>query len=381
MATKQDCITISEPLIPPIDTDPTQAAWQTWQQQMRQRFPAQVYARGFSGYKKPIVRRFFQGSTVIFDCPPAQMPTPATLVIWGRQAVSAWEAEHCRIIRLEDGFIRSVGLGADLIQPLSWALDTCGIYYDATQPSDLENLLENYHFDTALLSRAQALRQRLVAAGLTKYNVGTATWQRPTVANPVILVPGQVESDASLAFGAPGLRNNLDLLKAVRLANPAAYILYKPHPDVVAGLRKRGQGEDEARQWCDEIVVDVAMGALLEQVDAVHTLTSLSGFEALLRGKQVVCYGLPFYAGWGLTEDVLTVGRRTRTLQLDELVAATLILYPTYVSRSNGQFTTPEQALDELLRWRGQMPVLPWWRLWLRGFLKIEILLKACFKE
>ncbi|MDD5273289.1 MAG: hypothetical protein PHU14_11270 [Methylovulum sp.] len=295
--------------------------------------------------------------------------------------MSAWEAEHCRIVRLEDGFIRSVGLGADLIQPLSWALDTRGIYYDATQPSDLENLLQNYRFDTALLGRAHALRQRLVAAGLTKYNVGTATWQRPTVANPVILVPGQVESDASLAFGAPGLRSNLDLLKAVRLANPAAYILYKPHPDVVAGLRKRGQGEDEARQWCDEIVVDVAMGALLEQVDAVHTLTSLSGFEALLRGKQVVCYGLPFYAGWGLTEDVLAVDRRTRTLQLDELVAATLILYPTYVSRSSGQFTTPEQALDELLRWRGQTPVLPWWRLWLRGFLKIEILLKACFRK
>ncbi|MDD5273288.1 MAG: hypothetical protein PHU14_11265 [Methylovulum sp.] len=83
MATKPDRMAISGPLIPPTDTDTTQAAWQSWQQQMCQRFPAQVYARGFSGYKKPIVRRFFQGSTVIFDCPPAQMPTPATLVVWG----------------------------------------------------------------------------------------------------------------------------------------------------------------------------------------------------------------------------------------------------------------------------------------------------------
>jgi capsular polysaccharide export protein len=189
---------------------------------------------------------------------------------------------------LEDGFIRSIGLGADLIQPLSWALDTRGIYYDATQSSDLEHILQNTVFDAGLSHRAGKLRERLVATGLTKYNVGTNDWQKRGKAESayVILVPGQVESDASLAFGAPGIRANVDLLKAVRLANPLAYILYKPHPDVVAGLRQQGQGEDAAQQWCDELVSDVAMGRLLEHVDAVHTLTSLTGFEALLRGKK-----------------------------------------------------------------------------------------------
>jgi len=368
-----------EVIIPPLTDDFQQAQWQTWQQQMRRRFSAQVYARGFSAYKKPIVRRFFQGSKVIFDCLQTQMPPKATLIVWGRQAVSDWEVQNCRIIRLEDGFIRSVGLGADLIQPLSWALDTRGIYYDATHPSDLEHLLQNHPFEAALLHRAQALRERLVGAGLTKYNVGISTWQRPLQIESaqVILVPGQVESDASLAFGAPGIRANVDLLKAVRQAHPDAYILYKPHPDVVAGLRQRGQGEDATGQWCDEVVVDVAMGKLLEQVDEVHTLTSLSGFEALLRGKKVVCYGLPFYAGWGLTDDVLSLDRRTRILTLDELVAGTLILYPTYISRTTGQFTTPELALEELLLWRQTSPVLPWWRQLFRKLLKIELLLKS----
>jgi capsular polysaccharide export protein len=185
----------------------------------------------------------------------------------------------------------------------------------------------------------------------------------------MILVPGQVESDASLAYGAPGIRRNIDLLYSVRAANPEAYLIYKPHPDVVAGLRRKGQCEEDAACWCDEVVADVPMGELLPQVDEVHTLTSLTGFEALLRGKRVVCYGQPFYAGWGLTRDVLPIARRTRRLSLDELVTGALILYPTYVSRATRGLTTPERALDELLAWRERRPGLPWWRMGMRRVL------------
>ena len=168
----------------------------------------------------------------------------------------------------------------------------------------------------------------------------------------MILVPGQVETDASIAYGAPGIRRNIDLLRAVREANPAAYVLYKPHPDVLAKLRAEGQGEANALRWCDEVVIDAAMGDLLQQVDAVHVLTSLAGFEALLRGKAVTCYGQPFYAGWGLTADVIPLARRSRRLALDELVAAALILYPVYLSRVTNRYTSPERVLDELLAWR-----------------------------
>jgi capsular polysaccharide export protein len=140
---------------------------------------------------------------------------------------------------------------------------------------------------------------------------------------------------------------------------------------VVAGLRRQGEGEDDAAHWCDEVLVDVSMGELLPQVDEVHTLTSLAGFEALLRGKRVVCYGQPFYAGWGLTEDRLPVARRNRQLTLDELVAGALFAYPTYVSRTTGRFTTPERALEELLQWQRSGPAtLPWWRRPLRWLLR-----------
>jgi capsular polysaccharide export protein len=279
-----------------------------------------------------------------------------------------------RILRLEDGFLRSVGLGADLIRPLSWVVDTRGIYYDATRPSDLEHLLADTVFSRGLIQRAAFLRERIVAEGLTKYNVGISGWQRPSGAGKIILVPGQVESDASLVYGAPRIRSNIGLLQAVRQTNPDTYVVYKPHPDVIAGLRAKGAGEDEALSWCDEQVADVAMGDLLLAVDEVHVLTSLAGFEALLRGKPVTCYGQPFYSGWGLTIDMIPNPRRDRPLSLDELVAGVLIEYPIYLSRVSDALITPEQALDELLAWRAKAGgVVPWWREYFRMVLRFIV--------
>ena len=92
-------------------------------------------------------------------------------------------------------------------------------------------------------------------------------------------------------------------------------------------------------------------------------LTSLSGFEALLRGVEVHTWGLPFYAGWGLTKDRLSCPRRHRKLDLEELVFATLVAYPRYVSRLSGLFIEPEEAIQELAAWMAE-PARPlgWWQ-------------------
>jgi len=258
-----------------------------------------------------------------------------------------------------------------LIRPISWVLDRSGMYFDASKPSDLETLLSETVFPSDLLKRAGALRERIVSAGLTKYNVGTMRWSRPSGVTRVILVPGQVESDASIALGAVEIKTNLGLLKAVRAANPDAYVLYKPHPDVLARMRARGEGEDTAVCWCNEVVADVAMDDLLREVDEVHCLTSLAGFEALIRSKRVVCYGQPFYAGWGLTEDVAPIVRRTRQLTLDGLIAGALILYPLYMSLTRDVLISPEEAIDELIEWRIRNGGgVAWWRSLLRMVLR-----------
>ncbi|WP_322062755.1 capsular polysaccharide biosynthesis protein [Paraburkholderia sp. J63] len=347
----------------------TLIAWIALQRRMQQRFDTKIDALGFSGWKKDYVRQFFGGSAMRFRW---RVPRriDETVATWGcklddRLALASPETR--KIIRVEDGFVRSVGLGADLTRPLSWVQDDVGIYYDATRPSQLEQLLAQTTFASELVARASNLRRAICDAGITKYNLaGPAVWARPQ-GRRVILVPGQVETDASIRFGSSGIRSNMDLLRAVRAANPDAYLLYKPHPDVAAGLRKVGQGETGATQWCDEVIGSVSFHQLLGSVDEVHVLTSLAGFEALLRNVKVVTYGQPFYAGWGVSHDVgLTDAlrrRRSRALNIDELVAAALILYPTYVSRKTGRFTTPEHALQELIEWRAK-PRVPRWRHW-----------------
>ena len=331
------------------------------QRRLQSQPAARLEAFGFTPWKQRNLRRFLAGSTLRFRLPRARPGRRAEAVaVWGRRArprlLAAVEARGLPLLQVEDGFLRSVGLGAELIDPISWVVDQSGIYYDATSPSDLEAVLATGHWTEPQLSRAAALRQRLVAEAITKYNLSDAPWQRPAAAQRVVLVVGQVETDASIRFGAPELRSNLALLQAVRQAEPEAYLVYKPHPDVVAGLCQAGAGEDQSRSYCDAVLTGGSIQQLFSQVDALHVLTSLAGFEALLRGLEVHCWGLPFYAGWGLTQDRLACSRRGRVLPLDALVHAALIAYPRYVSRRSGWFIEPEQAIDELLAWRDGPP-------------------------
>jgi capsular polysaccharide export protein len=337
--------------------------WMGLQRRMRERFPARIDAVRFMEWKQPVARLFFAGSTPEFllkGDPKLADRTRGPVLQWGRPEELPTQRETWIV---EDGFLRSVGLGAHYTRPLSWVVDHSGIYFDATRPSDLETLLQKTLFDVAMIERARCLREAVVASGITKYNVGQGKWARPPGASRVVLLPGQVEEDASIRLGSPRWRTNLELAQQVRRALPNAYIVYKPHPDVVSGRRARSLNEEEIGDLVDEVVIDVPMHTLLDAVDEVHVLTSLAGFEALLRGRPVVCYGSPFYAGWGLTQDALEHPRRQRRLTLDELVAGTLLLYPTYVSLTTNAFTTAERVLYELAHWdqyrppRGSAPV------------------------
>ena len=328
--------------------------WLGLQRQQRSRYATTLYAIGFNYHWRSSVNAFLQGRDIIFVRKPQQVPVNSQAVIWGRRDVSAQLQPNVSLLRLEDGFLRSVGLGAQFVKPLSWVIDDTGLYFDATAPSALEQLLAQHPLDAPLQARAQQLINQLVQHGISKYNTGAQQWQRPDTDKKIILVPGQVESDASIKFGAPGIKTNIALLQAVRTANPNAYIIYKPHPDVQAGARAAGLNEHTASKFCDQLADNVNIAVLLANCDEVHVLTSLAGFEALLRGKTVHCYGLPFYAGWGLTQDSCQCPRRQRKLNLAQLVAATLVLYPFYVSSSSGYYTTPEHTLRQLLHWRAQ---------------------------
>ena len=325
------------------------------QKQEERRNVGQTVGVGFSIWKRDFVPSFLRGSDsrVAFarDASEAAglLEPTGRLLVWGRREDEALRdlatRKEVEIWRMEDGFLRSVGLGSDLYRPASLVIDRIGIYYDPQAPSELERILSSADFSAAELVRAKRLREKIVGAAVSKYNIGV---QRPIGGSPTstVLVIGQVEDDASVMLGTKDVRSNMELLRAVREARPSAYLLYKEHPDVVSGNRP-GRVRD-ARAFCDELVSDVALPHCLKVSREVHTMTSLVGFEALLRGLEVHVYGLPFYAGWGLTHDRHAHPRRTRRLSLDELVAGTLIRYPRYVSPRSGRYTTPERIVDLL---------------------------------
>jgi capsular polysaccharide export protein len=279
---------------------------------------------------------------------------------------------------IEDGFIRSVGLGANCVPPLSTIVDFTGIYFDPNQESDLENILQKDKFDEKLCRRAAALKNRLIEAEISKYGQGRNDIKLTDINRYKVLVAGQVEDDRSICTGGAGM-TNLELLARARTHAPDAHIIYKPHPDVVAGHRKGHVETADALRFADEIQNNAAITSLIEAVDGVHVITSLAGFEALLRGKAVTTHGVPFYAGWGLTKDLSEVpARRTRRLSLDELVAGTLLLYPRYtdpvtrlpcsaellverMAQGEARISTPLITLRE---WQGRL------RLLLRSFIR-----------
>ena len=331
------------------------------QRRMLQSAPKKVFACGFSRWKRPVLRRFLAGSDIRFVRDARDISADATVAVWGNAQIVGL-SPAARILRIEDGFLRSAGLGADLVTPLSWVVDDIGIYYDSGRPSRLELILQDQIWTDDELARAARLRQAIRDAGISKYNLASRPWRRPDGCVRVILVPGQVENDASLRYGAPGICSNIGLLQAVRTANPDAFIVYKPHPDVASGLRRAGSRDADALTLADSVVTDADAVSMLPHVDEVHTLTSLLGFEALLRDVPVTCYGQPFYAGWGLTTDVMPIPRRSRRISVDELVLGALLTYPRYVSRMTQSFTTPERTVEELIAWRSaggsQIPLL-----------------------
>ena len=341
---------------------------------------------GFRWWKRPYAKAYLHstgGETEFF-----RDRKQAVLAAWAKGGeIVAWPSDvdvslqkECdntgvTLARMEDGFIRSVGLGSDFNWPYSLVVDRKGIYYDPSRPSELEDILNAMpeHPDrTALLQRAAALRALILDKGLTKYNTGFRAALPPKLPKGkiIVLVPGQVEDDASVRCGGFGM-SNLDVLRAAREARPDAFIIYKPHPDVESGNRQGVIPDAEVLRHADIILRDFPMGRLLPLVHEVHTLTSQTGFEALLRGVRVFTYGGPFYAGWGLTEDRQDFPRRKARLTLDELVAGALLLYPSYYDWQTGNFCRAEDVCCRLLQPDGQMRGRVWARLvlFLRSFL------------
>lgn len=282
-----------------------------------------------------------------------QLPAGEAVAVWKARVpqrfLVALEESGRPILEVEDGFIRSIGLGADCVPPLSIVVDDLGAHYDPSRPSRLEALIESDMIPAKQLARAARLRTLITRTGVSKYGASNAALARPGGAQRHILVTGQVEDDRSVLLGGCGIASNLDLLRRARAQCPDDFLIYRPHPDVVAGHRKGHVPPAEALTAADVIDPGNPISALIAMVDEVHVLTSLAGFEALLHCKKVVTHGVPFYAGWGLTTDLGPVPKRRRkSRSLDQLVAAVLLEYPRYLDPVTGLPCTAETLVERI---------------------------------
>ena len=261
---------------------------------------------------------------------------------WGRKpsglkAIELAKRHHTSFVLLEDGFIRSIGLGVDGSPSFSLIEDDVGIYYDATAPNKLENILNTYDFtsDTKLMADAERAIELIRKHHISKYNnatlVDNAFCKKYGLGEQKsVLVIAQTAGDASLEYGMLDTYSTDEMIHAAIAENPDAQVYLKVHPDVLSGKKKSDIDIAKAQKHCLVIEENVNPVSLLKYFDKVYTKTSGMGFEALLCGCECVCFGMPFYAGWGITDDRSSCPRRKAKRTVKEVFAAVYILYSRY---------------------------------------------------
>ena len=277
------------------------------------------------------------------------------LLGWGRKGSGAGARWLGRllgkpVVTLEDGFVRSLGLGVAGAPALSVVVDDLGVHYDAHAPSRIETMLEHGGWESpALLARARDAMTAMRRLRISKYNLGAAPSPATAAllgAGPFVLCVDQTAGDASVALGGAGPESFRRMMAAARAENPGARILVKTHPDVVAG-RRRGLVAPTDAARAGAVVIGEALDPwlLLEHATRVYTVTSQLGLEALVAGLPVRCFGLPFHAGWGATEDAIPCPRRTRRRSAEEIFAAAYLMYARYADPRTGAPRTLEETM------------------------------------
>lgn len=255
----------------------------------------------------------------------------------GRRAMRLAARTGVRLVLVEEGFVRSADPAA---APLSWVFDDMGIYYDASRPSRLERRVADGPGD---LARARALVRLWQRLGLSRV---TGLPPCPVTLPPrYVLVLDQIVGDASVAGGLAHPGSFDRMLHAARIEFPRLPIVLRSLP----AMGRRRCHFNAARvprvialtQPCDP-------APLIAGAEAVYTVTSRGGFEALIHGRPVRTFGMPFYAGWGLTLDDLPTPRRRTGASLEALVHAALVDYPRYIDPETGQETTVEATMHRL---------------------------------
>jgi len=263
----------------------------------------------------------------------------------------------------EDGWLRSADTWANRAAPpryrhgCSVVFDAIGCYCDATRESTVERMLNDPGLVVTEDERREARRliDRIVGEKLTKYN--HQPLEVPSIGRPgrrKVLVVDQSYGDFAIKKGwADDSTFERMLADAIR-DNPDADVIVKTHPDTMTGRRKGYYDSLKEHDNVFRATMPVNPYSLMELVDKVYVCSTQFGFEALMAGKEVHVYGMPFYAGWGLTHDRQKNPRRTRTRTLEEVFYIFYILYTRWYNPDTGKPCTIDEAIGWLLKVRDE---------------------------
>ena len=297
--------------------------------------PVGIFSKGILR-TVPYLEVFLQDKVVLNPKSPEGLTAVAG---WGykptaKKAIKKAKEWGLPYLALEDGFIRSIGLGFEE-PPLSLIVDPVGIYYDASKPSLLENILNSDGWEKPeLLMEAERLRELILKYEISKYNRSIPLPEgffESYRGKEKILVVDQTKGDMSVVLGGAKEEDFSLMLERALDENPGAVLFVKVHPDVLKGKKKGYLTKVKTRDRVVLIGENFNPVRIIKNVDAVYTVSSQMGFEGLILEREVHCFGIPFYAGWGLTKDHKPIPRRKKRRSLLELLAASYILYPRYL--------------------------------------------------
>lgn len=236
---------------------------------------------------------------------------------------------------------------------LGFLLDDMGYYFDSHQASRCEQTLnaDDYFLEDHELLRSRMLIEKINKHDITKYNKYVTTGAVGfDLESDCILVVDQKKGDASIAFAGATDDTFADMMKAAIKDNPGKKIYFKRHPDSVHknfnSYRNRNVKEIEV------LPDDIQINLVLNKCSKIYTVSSQVGFEGLLKGKEVVCFGVPFYAGWGLTDDRTYVPRRNKSRKIEEIFHQVCIRQSVYINPHTGKRIELEALLNIILEMR-----------------------------
>lgn len=263
---------------------------------------------------------------------------------------------------VENAFISTIGTSSSIIDipfehaPIGYILDDLTLYYDATRPSRIEQVLNSeLELSDEQIKRAKNVIEKIISNKITKYNNQPIYQPQIGKNKKKVLVIDQSYRDFSISKGLANDDTFKIMLDTAIIENPDSDIIIKTHPDAIGQLSRRPKcyyqnvQEDENIYKITDFINPIS---LIEYVDKVYVCSSQFGFEALMAGKEVHTFGMPFYANWGLTTDAKICERRTRCRTLEEVFYIAYIMFSVYYNPELERECEIEEAIDFMIKYR-----------------------------